>query len=233
MNSEKGRQLHSLAEQAREKGDFLEALKTIEEAAIKYAEDKDYIGFSEIQGSRFLTLRHLFEQTNDINFMILAKYAAEAAVSIAKASNQEHSLTMPLFNLAKSQETLGEISEAALTYKDAIENHIKFPGEFHNRPAVISDMKVHLSVCEYKAGDSTAFERAIQAIHELESDTQETQYNKDVWTSGAYMKMAEILLKDKPEDAKNYLQKAKQIIDSNTKLVLRKKQWEKLSTSFS
>ncbi|MDP2628316.1 MAG: hypothetical protein Q8P15_00265 [Nanoarchaeota archaeon] len=226
-----GRQLHNQAEMTREKGDFLKALELSDQAMIKYQEENNVSGFAEIQASRFLTLRHLFEKTNDQNYLILAKHSALSAVEIAQKSGNKESLAIPLFNLAKAQETLGELSEAVSSYKEAVENMTNNPPQDQNRPAVLLDMKIHLDTAEYENGDKTALESAEKDLAELEK-AEEMDYNKHVWTSGGYMRIADMLRKDNFEKAKQHLQKAKEIIDADPELILRKKQWQKLSEKF-
>ena len=155
MESE-GRKLHGLAEQARESGDFTRALELTDRAMVIYQQDNDPLGFAEVQASRFLTLRHLFEKTNDKNYLILAKHASLASVEIAQASGDKQALAVPFFNLAKAQETLGELQEATATYKQAVENIINNPPEPHNRAAIVADFKVHMETCTYKPGDKSA-----------------------------------------------------------------------------
>jgi len=227
-----GREIHASADHAREDGDFLKSLKLIEEASLIYSSEHDGVGFSELQGSRFLTLRHLFEKTGDINYLVLAKHSAMAATELAQKANDPTALAMPLFNLAKAQETLGELSDAVNSYKQAIKAQEMTPLSYHNRPAVLNDMKIHLEVCEFKNGDKKALAKAEDALHDLLEDALEGSYTKDVWTSGGYMKLAEALRTDNPTKAKEYLAKAKKIIDANPELALRKAQWEKLSITF-
>jgi hypothetical protein len=228
-----GREIHAEADHAREDGHFLKALQLIEETCLMYSEENDSVGFSELQGSRFLTLRHLYEKTQDQNFLILAKHAAMSAVELAEKSNDPTALAMPLFNLAKSQETLGELPNAVLSYRSAIQAQENTPLSYHNRRAVLNDMKIHLAACEYKNGHREALPEGEEALHDLENDSLEGAYTKDVWTSGGYMKFAEVLKTDNPQKAKEYLQKAKEIIDGNPDLTLRKAQWQKLATSFN
>lgn len=231
-----GRKIHGLAEQARERGEFGKALELTDQAMVLYQEEEDKLGFAEIQASRFLTLRHLYEKTGDRNYLILAKHAAMSSAEIAEASGDKTALAIPYFNLAKAQEELGELLNAVDSYKKAVENITNNPPEPHNvtqRPAIVNDFKVHLSVCEYKAGDKSALERAEQALSELESHPDVEDYNQHVWVSGGHMKIADALRIDNPEKAKEYLQKAKEIIDSDDRLILREKQWEKLAQSFS
>jgi hypothetical protein len=88
-----------------------------------------------------------------------------------------------------------------------------------------------MAVCAYQNGDKSALERAESALHELEN-ADEQKYEKDVWMSGGYMKIAEAIYPDDAGRAKEYLSKAKQIIDENPDLKLRKLQLEKLEPKF-
>jgi tetratricopeptide (TPR) repeat protein len=232
LQPNEGRRIHGLAEQAREEGRFVDALKHTDEAMVAYQERGDKLGFAEVLSSRFLTLRHLHEQTGDRSYLITAKHTVQASVDIAKESGDNKALAIPLFNLAKAQETLGELPDAARSYQEAVENVTNNPSEFHNLPAVAADFKVHMTTCEYKAGDKAALPRAEEALQELEGAEHPDAYAKDVWVSGGYMRMAEMLRGDDPEKAQASLQRAKQIIDANPKLGLRDKQWQKLAATF-
>lgn len=227
-----GREIHGKAEQARERGDFLQALQLCDEAMLTYQTEGDNLGFAEVLASRFLTLRHLFEQTNDQKYLILAKHAAQVSVELAESSGDKTALALPYFNLAKSEETLGQIQEAVENYKKALDNATNnppVPHKIEERPAILADMKVHLATCEYKAGDKSALERAKQALSDLEAHPDIEDYNQHVWVSGGYMRIAEMLKEDNPTEAKKHLQKAKEIIDADPRLKLRLKQWEKLA----
>lgn len=223
--------LHQQAETAREKEDFLKALELTDQATVAYQKEGNTAGVAEIQSSRFLTLRHLFEQTGDQNFMILAKHAAQAAVEIARSTGQTETLVIPLFNLGKAQETLEQYQKAVENYKEAIAYFTQTPPPQHNRSAVMQEMIIHLSFAEYKTGDKTALERLEKALEDLVA-TNEVRYNKDVWMSGGYMDIAEMLKDDDPDKARLALDRAKEIIDANPDLTLRKKQWEKLAAQF-
>jgi len=91
-------------------------------------------------------------------------------------------------------------------------------------------MKAHLAYAKYKSGDKSGLDLMDEAINELLS-SDEMKYNKDVWLSGAHMRAAEMLREDNLRLAKEHLQKAKDIIEANNELSLRKQQWKTLSTS--
>lgn len=248
MESE-GRRLHGLAAQARESGDHLKSPQFSDEAMLAYQKDKDALGLAELLADRSIAFRHLFDNTQDRNFLLIAKHEILTAVEIAEASGEKQALALPYFNLAKIYETLDQLPEAVNNYRKAVDNLTNNPPEPHNRAAIVADFKVHLETCSYKNGDKSALERAEQALQELEqvpvlSDedfeaagkkldyNQEVKYNKDVWLSGGHMRIAEMLRKDNPQKAKEHLQKAKEIIDANPELKLRLGQWEKLAAFF-
>lgn len=228
-----GRQLHGLASDAREHGDFLKSLQLIDEAILVYIQEKDYVGLSEIEGMASLTYRHLYRTTQDKAYLFLAQAHATAGIEIAKYQNLNEALALPTFDLAKVQEELGTLGEASESYQDAVAAFMAKPPASHNRPGVLADMKVHMYTCMYKAGDKSALPKALDAIAELEKSDEKTvsKYNYDVWLSGAHMRVANIL-KDQDKDlAQKHLDLATQIINSNPDLKLRKEQLNSLSQS--
>jgi tetratricopeptide (TPR) repeat protein len=229
---ETGREIHGKAEHAREAGNFLEALQLSEQAFLSYQEERNLFGMGDILASRSITLRLLFETSKDTSFLTRAKHDAMAGVEITRSSSEKSDLIMPLYRLGQVQEELEELSEACISYKEAVEIFESFPPKEHNRPAVLNDMKVRMYVCEYKSGNEDALGSAEDALVNLENDHEESRYTKDVWVSGGHMKLAEALKDHDLEVAKKHLLKAKEIIDMNPDLKLRKIQWEKLATLF-
>ncbi len=228
----KGRILHGNAAKAREKEQFTESLTFNDDALFAYDKENDDLGFSEGLACRSITLRVYGSLHKSKRILTLAKYEMLASVDLARQSGIKESLGIPLYNLAELQEDLGEFDEAVKSYKEAVENMENNPPETHKRNSVLADMKVHLATCEYKAGDKTALERAEKALEELKaSDDAPNKYSKDVWVAGGYMRIANIIKNDDQNKAREYLEKAKKIIETNPDLTLRKKQWEQLSTS--
>ncbi len=215
------------ANQAREDGNFVEALELLVQAIVGFQQEGNPGGIAEALASQFLTYRHLFYQTNDQNYLIIAVHSALAGVDIVSKGDQPDRAAIPLFNAGKAYEELGQFTNAINAYKAAIKAMEQNPPQQHNRPAVIADMKAHLAAVELEAGDTSARNRLEQAITELEQ-ADEKQYEKDVWLSGAHLRYASILPKDNPH-VEEHLQKAKEIIDANPDLKLRKQQWEKLA----
>ena len=228
----KARDIHGKSEIARENGDFLESLKLNDEALLLYQKEHDLAGITEVLAARFNAYKHLFRKTNDRSYLVIGKHLLEASLEIAEASNDPKNLTAPLYNLAKAYEEMDELKKAQQYYQKAVENITTTPSKTYDRPAIIADFKIHYENINYILGDKSARARLEEALHELEQ-THEDIFTKNVWVSGGYINLAEILRIDDPQTAVTYLNKAKEIIDSDERLVLRKSQWEKLARSFN
>lgn len=224
-----GKAHHIEAEKARENGDYLEALKHTDEATLSYQKEGNIVGLCEVQSSRYLIFQHLFEQTDDRNFLILGKFAAKAGVKIAKKSEKPEALAIPLFNLAKALTLLGKHEKAQEIYHEALD---ALPQSSHNLPSVEADIKIHKAICSYQMGNKDALSEVQEAINMLEN-SEENIYEKDVWISGGYMKLAEAVFMENPATSKEYLTKARTIIDANPGLRHRKQQLEKLEQKLS
>ncbi|OGE25802.1 hypothetical protein A3H85_02120 [Candidatus Daviesbacteria bacterium RIFCSPLOWO2_02_FULL_40_8] len=232
VTSKKGRELHSKAEVAKESGQFQQALEYCDQATIAYSEDGDLLGLAEIQSSRFATFKHLYQATKKPEFLVLAKHAVLSSVEVAKMSGVSESLAIPYHNLGKYYSEAGEYKEAAKAFKMAVEYIKSSPPERHNRPAVIADFVGHQFAAEYLTGDKSAIGQAEEALRDLEESVELSRYNKDVWLSGAHLRLAKMLKSDNPEKAKLHLMEAKKIIDSNSDLVLRKQQLLEIESEF-
>ena len=248
-----GRKLHGLSAQSRESGDPIKALELNVDAMIAYSDDKDRLGFAEVQADRAISLDHLARKTSDPFFhqgyLILAKNAAQSAVELAEESGDSKALAIPYLRFGKALEDLNKIPEAVEAYQKAFQNMTQNPPENHNRAAVLADVKVHLYSAMYENGQKEALkdlEEAIRSFDEVEvlSDTQfeaqgkqlkynqEPSYNYNVWVSGAHLKMASILKDDDPQKAEEHLHKAEEIINLDNRLTLRHEQLEKITSSF-
>jgi len=228
----KARDIHKQVEQARElEQELLKSLKLSDEALLEYEKEKDLKGMAEILSSRALTFRHLGRRTGEQAYLLIAREEMTAAIKVAEKSGDETALAIPWFNLAKVDEDLGNIKKAVEAYSKAVDYMSKAPPVEHDREAVLYDFKAHLATVELKNGDVTAEQRAVDAA-EMIMGSNETAYNRDVWASGTYMRLASILKENRREKAEEYLQKAGEIIDDNPELKLRKEQWDKLKAEF-
>jgi tetratricopeptide (TPR) repeat protein len=216
-------QPHHQAEEAREYQDYQVALELAVDSELSYDEAGDLIGFSEIQATKALTYRQLFKVSKGGHFLVLAKYIALSAVEIARNSGIKEALAIPVFNLAKIFEEIGELDQAIKLYEEAL-SHIKNNAPVHHdREAVKLDFKVHLLIARLRNGETDVEDEIIEVLHKIESNEAESTYNKNVWVSGGYLKLAEIAREFK------YLDEAKKIIESDDRLELRNIEWQELA----
>lgn len=228
----KARQLHAQALKLREQKKIVEAQKVDQEALDEYAKDNDTLGFSELLSMHAKSYLHQYHFSGFKPYLLLAKHIAQAGVDTAKESGDPSQTVLPLFNLGEVCADAGDLLSAVETYKKAVEGLEKNPPERHNRKSVLANFKIHLTTTEYANGDKSALERAEKALKDLQKSDDANPYEKDVWESGAHMRIATMLREDDPEKAKEHLTKAKEIIDSDPELVIRKEQWEKLAKTF-
>jgi tetratricopeptide (TPR) repeat protein len=228
MNS-KGRELHEKAAQARELGNILEALHLSDDALSAYDESNDVLGFAEALADRSITLRNHARDTNSKRFLILAKHEVMAAIEIAQQSKDLTALTLPIYNYAKVQEELEEIPQAVASYKEAISHMEQTPPENHNQQAILLDMKIRLFIAEIKNGNTTVEQEIQNLIDQLVADESLDQFTKDVWTSGAYMRLAEVY-KSNPNIFERYISRAQEIAKNNPRLTVRQNQLTKLTS---
>lgn len=228
-----GRRLLALSNEAREKEQFFDALDLSDQAMIAFDKDDDDAGCAESLACRSINLRIYANLNDSTRVLIFAKFEMMGSVEIARKSNNPTALALPLYNLAQLHEDLEEYEDAVKVYAEAVKAMEHNPPQSHNRPSVLANMRVHMTTCEYKAGDTSALDRIYQALADLESAEEPNMYNRNVWLSGAHMRIADALRVDDPDKAQEHLQKAKDIIDANPELTIRKKQWDKFAATFN
>lgn len=206
------------AQELREKGDFIESLKILTEGLLFFESRKDAEGIVGTLSAQSLTLRHIGEEDNNNSLLVLAKHTAMAAVEIA--TKNKLNLSIPLYNMAKDQESLGETGDAI--------NSIRKVLETHGDPSFMAEMKTRLASLECKRGDEAAMGRFDDALQDLKDNPNEDDYTQKVWVSGAYLHMAESLAGGDNAKAKELLVEAGKIINADERLKLRKRQLEKV-----
>ena len=216
-------QPHHQAEDAREYQDYQVSLELAVDSELSYDEAGDLIGFSEVQATKALTYRQLFKVSKAGHFLVLAKHAALAAVEVAQNSGIKEALAIPVFNLAKIFEEVGDLTQAIKLYEEALEHIENNPPVHQDRPAVKLDFEMHLLIAKLRNGDKSLEDEIVELLHKIENDEDESDYNKKVWVSGGFLKLAEILKEFK------YLNEARKIIESDDRLELRNIEWQELA----
>lgn len=230
-----GMELLNQANVVRENGDPLKSLQLADEATVELQKEGNLPKMAEAQAVRYLGYNHLYGKTEDQSYLMLAKNAAVSGVEIAESCGDKTALAIPCFNLAKSYMSLEQYSQAVGAFEKALDNLTNNPPESHNRAGVMADFKIHLAEAQYLAGDKDAINLLTKAVEELDASDEKkiSPYNYGVWKSGAFMAAARILKDDNPQKAKEFLELAKNVIDSDPALKVRKTQWEKLAGTFS
>lgn len=221
MNHQTNQQ-HSASEESRELQDYQISLELAVDSEFSYDEAGDEIGFSEVQAGKALTYRQLFKASKNGHFLVLAKHSALAAVEIAKNSLLKEAMAIPVFNLAKVYEEIGELEQAKTLYEEALDHIANHPPAHHNRPAVKLDFMLHYVICKIQLGEITLADEAVKIIKQIQNQADEPDYTRKVWASGGYLRLAEIL-----KDA-SYLEDARKIIESDERLELRNIEWQEL-----
>lgn len=225
----KARQLHAQSLKLREGKMFLKSIQTGEEALFEYAKEKDVLGFAELLTMQAKTFVHAYTYSQFRPYLLLAKQTAKAAVDIAEKYGDESSRALPSFALGEVSTEEGDFHLAVESYKKAVSILETNPPKNHDRKSVLANFKIHLATAQYALGDTSALLRAEETLKELKKASDATDYEKHVWISGAHMRIANMLKNDDLGKAKEHLQKAKEIIDNDPDLVIRKEQWEKLA----
>jgi hypothetical protein len=207
------RPLHQKAEKLRESDKLLDALKLYEEVIYKYQQEKNYFGIVEALGGRCLTYKHLFLLTKDFLFQNLAYSSALSSLEIAKHFKITAKYHRCYFRLGEMEMLREEFLKAEKFYLKAF---LKYPKE----EAEKGDFQYHLGEAQYRAGKKEVglnnLLSGLTLIEKYESSTDSFVYN--VWHSGCLMRLAELTKN------KKYLISAQKIIESDPRLIIRKRQ---------
>ena len=226
--------LHQQAEELREAGFFLEALKVLEQVIVGYIDADNLVRAAEAWCSKCLTYRHLYERTTNPGHRILAREAARTAIALAQESGIGPALVQPYLHLGEVQHKLDkQPSLAVQSYAQAKAALAEGAPEGHQREVLQENIQLQEAYARLDMGDTSGPQLVHAAIARLENLSVLPDYVRAVWISGAYMKLAEALRSSQPEQAREALEKAKEIIDSRDDMKLRRGQWERIAAQFS
>lgn len=230
MNEQKlsAKEHHRQAEELRESDKHLDALKELDQAIVLYQEEGDYLGICEALQSRVLTFKHLYFLTKDTAFATIAQKEAEASLEVAQSNNIAEKLSSCYFRL-------GEIAMIFEDFPKAIEWYQKALDSYQGSLSEKGDYRYHLGEAQYRSGKKEQGKNTImQGLNEIQEGASEVNpFLAHVWESGLHMKLADLLRVDEPEQAREHLDTARQIADSDPKLIIRRRQIEELSKSFN
>ena len=224
---------HVKAEHLREyDNQFANGLQYAEMATVEYLREGKVGEAGETQSSAFLALKQLHKTQSLQTYDELAENCVNAAVEIAEVLGENtEAITLPLLNRAKYKQEKRDFLGAITDYQRALISPLP---ERHNRQGVRADIEIRLRLCEYanlpyqqlaeKQVKVTQIEAAILTLRNSEED----QYNKDIWLSGAYLQLFLLLEKTSPEKAEIYLLRSEEIANNNVELDKRRVDLKKI-----
>lgn len=205
--------LHHQAEDLREDDKLLDALKLYEEVLMGYGLENNHSGIADALGGRCLTYKHLFLNTNNSSFLTLATHDASASMDIASKNNLSDLLYRCYFRL-------GEMANLAKKYDDSINYYEQSLKHFSQADSEKGDIIQHLGEAQIQNGQKELGIKnlllGLKTIRQYASVTD--SFLVHVWESGCLLKLAYFT-----KDMK-YLAEAEKIINSDDRLVIRKRQ---------
>jgi tetratricopeptide (TPR) repeat protein len=226
--AESAETLQKQADVLREEGKTLDALNLYNQALVNYVQKHDYHGILSVLSGRLISWQHLFNHEEDKVYAILARKEAESMLAIAQEHDIHDRDYLIHFLFGKSCLFLKDFNCAEMEFKKAIE---LFPLDNAEK----GDWLAHLGEAIYRNGRKEEGERIIlEGVQQIQAHTNDyDSFRINVWISGAYLRLAKILINDnKIEQAKIYLQKGEGIVLNDSRLVIRKQQLEILKKKF-
>lgn len=214
--------LQEKADILREEGHTLDALNLYNQALVGYQQKHDYNSVLTVLSGRLISWQHLFNHGEDKVYAILARKEAESMLAIAEEYGIHNRDYLIHFLLGKSCVFLKDFQCAEIEFKQAVESYPQDNAEK-------GDWLAHLGEAIYKNGRKEEGEKIIlEGIQQIQShQDKEESFKINVWVSGAYLRLAKILISDqKIERAKIYLSKGEEIVLKDPRLVIRKQQLE-------
>lgn len=223
-----GKKLRELGESLREKENYKKALQVLTVAIITCQKEGDYETLVDVLKDRTLTLKHLFLKSKDKTYAILAKKDAESMLAVSEEFNLKNKLHTSYFRL-------GEIDMLFEDFKSAAENYQNALKFYQGSLSEKGDYRYHLGEAIFKAGDERKGEEfMLEGLKEIKTGRDRVNpFYANVWESGVHLRLAELLAKIKPTEAKKHLKEAEKIAGSDERLIIRRRQIKKIKEKLS
>ena len=220
-------QLLDKARSQREAGKSQLALNTFNEVLLLGQKNKNYAQIVEALGDKAIIWRHLFEEKHDPIFAVLARKDAETMLELVKLWAVGEKLHTAYY-------LLGQAALLFEEYTVAEKYFFKSLRYFKGSLAEKGSWKYHWAKTLYLTGQKKkALLAFASSIYEIKKHAPQTDsFLVNVYLSGAYSHLAQVLMKDSPQEAKKYFSEASKIVSSDKRLVVRKKQLGRLSSHF-
>lgn len=219
--------IHVDAERLREGDQHLAALHRYDDAIAGYQQGKNYAGIVEALQGKFLTYKHLYLLTRDEIYLLFCETIAQTSLSAAERYHIDQ-LGSIYFRFGELSVMLGKYDQAEVFYAKAIDNHRGIPAEK-------GDYRYHRGEAVYRSGRKDEGKRLmLEGLAEIRKYAEGAdQFLIHTWESGCCLRLADLLREDSPEEARRYLEEARGIIDSDERLVIRRRQFAELKKNLN
>lgn len=220
-------ELHKFGENLREEDKLEKALSYLDLALTKYTQQKDYKGKIDCLQSRFVTWKHLYLISKNKMFLINARKDVRGSLTLANKMRLKDYFSKCYFRM-------GELSMLEGDYKTAVKHYKKALIDYRGSLSEKGDYRYHLGEALYRLDKKEeGYKTMLQGLSEIEDGKNMVDsFLYRVWKTGCLMRISELLRKDNPIKAKKYVVKAENIINTDKRLVIRKRQLEELKKSF-
>jgi len=227
LNKLSGKKLRTKGEKLREDEKYFDALNVLNQAIVKCQEESDHTTLVDVFKDITLTWKHLFLLTKDKAYAALAQKSAETMLSICQEFELKEKLSTSYFRLGETAMVIDNYKKAINYYKKALKVYV---GKLSEK----GDYRYHLGEVLYKNGEKKEGKKAmIKGLEEIRRGAHEWDpFYIHVWESGVHIRLAELLRNDEPREAREHLEKAREIAKADPKLVIRRRQVEELAKSF-
>ena len=215
--------IHQKAEKLREEEKFDEALKLYDRVIWGYGKEKNMAGVAEALQGKVLTYKHKYARKRNEQYLKMAKGCAKSSLEIIDKYKIKDMYASGYFRM-------GEVCRLSNDYNEAVKNFdkaYKLAGKNKER----GDYLYHLGEAVCKNGKKILGKRKIiEGMKLIEKDKSRLDsFIYNVWLSGANLRLGQIFIEEKNEkEANKYINRAKEIIDIDERLVIRKKQLEEI-----
>ncbi len=211
----------------RENNELLKALETLTKALVTAGKNGNYKAFLDILVERCLVWKHFYLQNKDESFLVLAREDTSAMEQIADISSIKDRVHTVYYLRGSIELLFNNYGEAVKRFKLALKY---FKGSLGEK----GDWYCHLGEALYRSGQVGAGKKTLlKGITEIKKGRKQAgQFLTNVWLSGAYLKLADLQREQKLKEAKDYLNKATEIIKKDEKLILRSLQLREIRRKF-
>jgi tetratricopeptide (TPR) repeat protein len=193
-------ELHNKGARLREEDKHIDALQYLTLAIVFYQKEGRYKELVDALKDRCLTWKHLFLLSKDKACLILALKDAEAMLSITEEYKLKDRYGTSYFRLGEITMLFKDYQKAAIYYQKAIYNYV---GSLSEK----GDYRYHLGEAIFRSGEKKKGKiTVLEGIGEIKKGSSRVDpFLVHVWESGAYIKLAELIVKDDKKEAIRYL----------------------------